>query len=188
MIQIPTQNSNHHQHAGHQHAHRNRYTQERYQGENQGFTKELFHFENKNHNQEFFQTPGHPHPHHNSAKHTHGKRQTPHRLNKNNPVLNLDKGFFDENFPGVIGSNDKDFFGHPDHSLQDNFKLNQNIANPEEALHNINHNKGNQISSNQFQNNQSRFKRNRNRFRGNNQNRFQNEYSDGYGRCQRENI
>ena len=188
MIQIPTQNRNQHQHAGQQHAHRNRYTPGRYQGENVGFTKELFHFENKNPNQEFFQTDGNPNTHHKGAKYNHGKRHTSHRLNNNNPVLTLDKGFFDENFPGVIGSNDKDFFGHPDHSLQDNFKLNQNIANPDEALHNINHHKGNQISSNQFQNNQSRFKRNRNRFRGNNQNRLQNEYSDGYGRCQRENI
>ena len=130
------------------------------------------------------ETPGHPH--HNGAQHNHGKRQTPHRIN--NPVLNLEKGFVDENFPGVIESNNKDFFGHPDHSLQDNFKLNQNIANLNEPLHNINHHKANQISSNQFQSNQSRFKRNRNRFRGNNQNRLQNEYSDGYGRCQRENI
>ena len=116
------------------------------------------------------------------------KTYTTKAKNNNNPVLNLDNGLFDENFPGVIGSNVKDFFGHPYHSLQNNFKLNQNIANLNEPLHNINHHKANQISSNQFPKKQIRFKRNRNRFRGNNQNQFQNEYSDGHGRCQRENI
>ena len=89
--------------------------------------------------------------------HQHSKRQVLHGPNKHS--LHLDKGFFDENFPGSVESFEDTFSGHEGPRFQNNFKTGN-------QFHDQQHNP---TIGHHYQNNQIRLKRNRNKFNGNNQ-------------------
>jgi len=140
--------------------------------ENPGFTKDIFDFER--HHSDLFETniPGHIAPHN---SHNHGKRQVLHGPNKHS--LKLDKGFFDENFPGTADIFDENLFDQSGIKFQNGYKFNNNL--------NKNHHNPNilgQIQNNKLLNNRFRFKRNRhrNRFQGSKEQQFQDVNLESY--------
>ena len=124
--------------------------------ENQGFTNNVFGFKKQNSFKELFETNiagqiRRPH------SHQHSKRQVLHGPNKHS--LTLDKGFFDENFPGSVESFEETYSGHEHPRFQNSFKPGKHFPNQHHNPSNGHH----------FQNSPIRFKRNRNKFQGNNQ-------------------